>query len=107
MDLSLPTVAAEQQCPVMPLGRGHGRLTLPGNWGQIDQDDGDLAFPSGRHPVGNSIHVLGVAVFASNRNRGRLEACKGCRRRFRPLDCGCVLGSGAKSFAQPFAHADP
>jgi hypothetical protein len=51
--------------------------------------------------------VLGVAVFASNRNRGRLKACKGCRRRFRPLDCGCVIGSGAKSFAEPFADADP
>jgi hypothetical protein len=51
--------------------------------------------------------VLRVAVFASNRNRGRLEACKGRRRRVRPLGCGCVIGSGAKSFAEPYAHADP
>jgi hypothetical protein len=57
-------------------------------------------------PAGVGIDVLGIAVFAGNGDRARLEACKGRRRRFRSHFCGRVVGASPIAKAHTYTHSD-
>ncbi len=59
---------------------------------------------------GVSIHVLRIAVFASDEDWARPEACGGRRRHFCPRSRACVVSAGPNirthTYPWPFANAD-